>query len=40
MLLGSVFHVPEVVTGLLGVGFIGAAVYSSIQHRKKYPALG
>ena len=40
MLLGSVFHVPEVVTGLLGIGFIGAAVYSSIQYRKKYPALG
>ena len=39
MLLGAVFHVPEVVTGLIGVGFIVAAVYSSIQHRKNNATL-
>ena len=38
MLLGPIFHVSEVCTGLVGVGFIIAAVYSSIQHRKKNPA--
>jgi hypothetical protein len=37
MLLGSVAHVPEVVTGLLGVGLIVASVVSSVRHRKKYP---
>lgn len=40
MLLGAVFHVPEVITGLIGVGFIVAAVLSSIQHRKNNPTLG
>ena len=37
MLLGTRVHVPEVITGLIGVGFIGAAVWSSLRHRKKYP---
>jgi hypothetical protein len=27
-------HVPEVLTGLIGVAFIGAAIYASIKHRK------
>jgi hypothetical protein len=35
MLLGSVAHVPEVITGLVGVGFIVASVISSVQHRKR-----
>jgi uncharacterized protein len=35
MLLGPVMHVSEVITGLLGVGFIVAAVWSSIGHKKK-----
>jgi hypothetical protein len=35
MLLGSVAHVPEVVTGLLGVGLIVASVVSSVRHRKR-----
>jgi hypothetical protein len=37
MLMGSVAHVPEVVTGLLGVGLIVASVISSIKHRKNHP---
>ena len=37
MLLGTRVHVPEVITGLIGVGFIGASVWSSLRHRKKYP---
>lgn len=35
MLAGTVVHVPEVVTGLIGVGFILAALYSSIRHRSQ-----
>jgi hypothetical protein len=27
------FHIPEIVTGLIGVGFIGIALLSSIRHR-------
>jgi uncharacterized protein len=38
MLMGSVFHVSEVITGLVGVGFVVAAVMSSIQHKKRLAA--
>ena len=34
MLLGSLFHVPEVVTGLVGVFFIAASIVSSVKHRQ------
>ena len=34
MLIGPVVHVSEVITGLIGVGFIVAAVLSSLQHKK------
>ena len=37
MLLGTTVHVSEVITGLIGVGFIGASVLSSLRHRKKHP---
>ena len=37
MLLGTTVHVSEVITGLIGVGFIGASVWSSLRHRKKHP---
>lgn len=37
MLVGTVHHVPEVITGLIGVGFIGASIWSSIRHRKLHP---
>lgn len=38
MLVGTVYHVPEVITGLIGVAFIGASIWSSVQHRKLNPA--
>jgi hypothetical protein len=34
MLLSSVFHMPEVVTGLIGVVFIAASVVSSLRYRR------
>ncbi|MVW61859.1 DUF475 domain-containing protein [Massilia sp. NEAU-DD11] len=40
MLASMKFHVPELVTGLAGVAFIGASVWSSIRYRKKQEALG
>ena len=36
MLLGTTVHVSEVITGLIGVGFIGASVGSSLRHRKRH----
>lgn len=39
MLIGTVHHVPEVVTGLIGIAFIVASVWSSIRHRKRLPAV-
>lgn len=38
MLMGSVAHVPEVITGLIGVGFIVASVFSSIRYRQRLGA--
>ena len=40
MLASMKYHVPEVVTGLTGVAFIVASLYSSIRHRKQQAALG
>ena len=38
LLLVSIEHeVPEVVTGLIGVGFIGAALVSSLRHNRLHP---
>lgn len=37
MLVGTVYHVPEVITGLIGVAFIAASVLSSVLHRRKLP---
>ena len=34
MIMGTVAHVPEVVTGLIGVGFIAASVWSSVRHNR------
>ena len=39
MLLGIVHHVPEVVTGLIGVFFIAASIWSSIRYRRRNPEL-
>ena len=38
MLIGTVAHVPEVITGLIGIGFIAASVLSSIAHKRRHPA--
>ena len=40
MLASMKFHVPELVTGLAGVAFIGASVWSSIRYRKRMEAMG
>jgi hypothetical protein len=37
MLTSMVYHVPEVITGLVGVAFIVASVISSIAHKKNNP---
>lgn len=34
MFLQSLFHVPEVLTGFVGIAFIGLALFASIQHNK------
>lgn len=38
MLLGTVMHVPEVLTGLIGAAFIGIAVWSSVRYRRRHGA--
>ena len=40
MLAGIVYHVSEVITGLIGVGFILLALVSSIRYRAKANAAG
>jgi len=32
------FHIPEVVTGLIGVGFIAASLWSSVRRNRKVAA--
>ncbi len=34
MLASMKFHIPEIFTGLVGVAFIGASLWSSLRHRK------
>lgn len=36
MYAGTHIHVPEVITGLIGVGFIIASFYSSVQYNKRH----
>ncbi|MBA5605665.1 DUF475 domain-containing protein [Duganella sp. FT3S] len=38
MLASMKFHIPEVFTGLVGVAFIAASLWSSIRHRRKQQA--
>lgn len=38
MIAGTVVHVSEVFTGLIGVAFIAASVWSSLRHRPGAPA--
>jgi len=35
MLLSMKFHIPEIITGLIGFTFIALSLWSSIQHNKK-----
>jgi hypothetical protein len=39
MLASMKFHIPEIFTGLIGVAFIAASLWSSLQHRKKEQLL-
>ncbi|MYM65920.1 DUF475 domain-containing protein [Pseudoduganella sp. FT55W] len=39
MLASMKFHVPEIFTGLIGVAFIAASVWSSIRHRRQQETL-
>ncbi|MES2125965.1 MAG: DUF475 domain-containing protein [Pseudomonadota bacterium] len=39
MLASMKFHIPEIFTGLIGVAFIVAALWSSIRHRKEQALL-
>ena len=34
MFLGTVIHVHEAFTGLIGAGFIGVALFSSIRYNR------
>lgn len=39
LLVSIKYHVPELITGLVGVGFIGAAMVSSILTRRRNPSV-
>ena len=39
MFLGTVVHVPEVVTGLVGAALIGLSFWSSIRHNRRESAV-
>jgi hypothetical protein len=39
MLASMKYHVPEIFTGLIGVAFIAASVWSSVRHRRKQEAI-
>jgi hypothetical protein len=36
MLVGTVVHVPEALTGLIGAAFIGLSLWSSIQYKRRH----
>ncbi len=38
MLISTISHIPEVITGLIGAVFIGLSFWSSVRHNKKHPA--
>lgn len=40
LLLTIAFEIPELVTGLIGVGFIGVALFSSIQRNRRVASEG
>lgn len=36
MFTGTIVHIPEVITGLIGAAFIAFALWSSISYNKKH----
>lgn len=40
MLVSTVYHVPEVITGLAGVVLIGLSVWSSVRYRRRLRGVG
>ena len=38
MFVQSIVHVPEILTGFIGIGLIGLALYASVRHNKLNPA--
>jgi hypothetical protein len=40
MLLSARFHIPEVITGLIGAGFIGLSFWASVRHNRHDAGLG
>ena len=39
MLATMVVNIPEAITGLIGVAFIGLAIYSSVRYRQQQASL-
>ena len=37
MLLSARYHIPEVVTGLIGALLIGFSLYASARHNRRHP---
>jgi hypothetical protein len=37
MLLSIRVETPEIVTGLLGAGIIGLALFASVRHKRRFP---
>jgi len=40
MFIGTQVHVPEVLTGFIGVTFIGLSLWSSVRYKKSHPDMG
>jgi hypothetical protein len=34
MFLGTFYHIPEAITGIIGAGFIGLSIWSSVKKRR------
>ncbi len=34
MMLGTLFHIPEAITGLIGAGFIGLSLWASVRYNR------
>ena len=38
MLLSARFHIPEVITGVVGAVFIGLSLYGSARYNRRHPS--